>query len=388
MSSRLDPAGAFVARLDLAPTGRGVLDGLTFAVKDIFDVDGQITGCGNLDWARTHAPATAHAAPVAALLSAGARCVAKAVSDEIAFSLMGENPAWGTPLNTADPRRVPGGSSSGSVAAVAADMVDFALGSDTGGSVRAPASFCGVWGMRPTLGAIDLSGTMPFAPSFDTPGWFARDASTLARVGRALGLSAEGAMPGRLVMPVDAWAVASAETVEALAPALARIEALLGPAVPIRLAPDGLDAWRDCFRVCQCAEGWAAHGAWIEAQRPVLASNVASRFAYAAGIGEEAWAAARAEREVIGSHLAMALPPGTVAVLPTCPGPAPFRGLPDAETDAYRNDAHRLLCPAGHGGLPQISMPAAAVDGGPVGLSLLAASGEDASLFSLATALQ
>ncbi|MEL7171381.1 MAG: amidase [Pseudomonadota bacterium] len=388
MSSRPDPAGAFVAWLDLAPTGRGVLDGLTFAAKDIFDIEGQVTGCGNLDWARTHAPATAHAAPVAALLSAGARCVAKAVSDEMAFSLMGENPAWGTPLNTADPRRVPGGSSSGSVAAVAAGLVDFALGSDTGGSVRAPASFCGVWGIRPTHGAIDLSGTMPFAPSFDTPGWFARDASVLARVGEALGLAAEGGMPERLLLPVDAWAVASAETVDALAPAFARLEALLGPAVPIRLAPEGLDAWRDCFRVCQCAEGWAVHGAWIEAERPALAPNIASRFAYAAGIGEAAWAAARAQRDAIRSRLASALPAGTVAVLPTCPGPAPFRGLPDAETDAFRNDAHRLLCPAGHGGLPQISMPAGLVDGGPVGLSLLAASGEDARLLRLATELQ
>ncbi|MEL6769290.1 MAG: amidase [Pseudomonadota bacterium] len=387
MSSRLDPAGAFVARLDIAPTGSGVLDGTRFAAKDIFDIEGHVTGCGSLDWARTHAPATAHAAPVAALLSAGARCVAKAVSDEMAFSLMGENPAWGTPLNSADPRRVPGGSSSGSVAAVAAGLVDFALGSDTGGSVRAPASFCGVWGMRPTHGAIDLAGTMPFAPSFDTPGWFARDAAMLARVGAALGLEAEGAMPGQLLLPVDAWAVATAETVAALAPMLAALERILGAAVPIRLAPEGLGAWRDCFRVCQCAEGWAVHGAWIEAARPSFASNVAARFAYAAGIGEEDRAAAEAQREGIRARLSAALPPGSVAVWPTCPGPAPVRGRPDAETDAYRHDAHRLLCPAGHGGLPQISLPAGTVEGGPVGLSLIAPAGADASLLTLATAL-
>ncbi|MEM7496534.1 MAG: amidase [Pseudomonadota bacterium] len=383
MSIGIDPAGAFTERLDISPTNSGLLDGMTFAAKDIFDISGHVTGCGSVDWARTHGPAEAHAAPVAMLLAAGARCVAKSVSDEMAFSLMGENPHWGTPLNTADPRRVPGGSSSGSVAAVAAGLVDFALGSDTGGSVRAPASFCGVWGIRPSHGAIPLDGTMPFAPSFDTPGWFARDGETLIRVGEALGLGGEGPLPTRLLLPVDAWAVASAATVDAVAPALAAFEAVLGPARPITLAPDGLDTWRDCFRICQCAEGWAEHGGWIETAKPRLAPNVASRFAYASVIGAAAWAEARAGREEVRARLSTVLGDGAVAILPTCPGPAPFRGLPDAETDAYRNDAHRLLCPAGHAGLAQISMPAGVVDGGPVGLSLLGASGSEPSLFTL-----
>ncbi|MEO0425841.1 MAG: amidase [Pseudomonadota bacterium] len=388
MSSEVDDVGAFTQRVDVAPTGSGPLDGLTFAAKDIFDIAGHVTGGGSLDWARTHPTAGRHAAPVAALLAAGARCVAKAVSDEMAFSLMGENPAWGTPRNTADPRRVPGGSSSGSAAAVAAGLVDFALGSDTGGSVRAPASFCGIWGIRPTHGAIPLDGTMPFAPSFDMPGWFAREATVLAKVGRALGLDAAAPMPERLLLPVDAWTVASAETVAALAPTLARLEVLIGPATPIRLALDSLDDWRDCFRVCQCAEGWATHGDWIEETHPKLAPNVAARFDYAATISATDWAAARDIREGIRARLSEVLPAGCVAVLPTCPGPAPFRGQPDAATDAYRNDAHRLLCPAGHGGLPQISMPAGSVDGGPVGLSLLARTGADATLLSLAIALQ
>ncbi|MEM6676408.1 MAG: amidase [Pseudomonadota bacterium] len=384
MSSTVEDAGAFMTRFTLEPTGRGALTGLSFAVKDIFDVAGEITGCGSPDWAASHTPAASHAAAVSALLAAGARCLGKTISDEMAFSLMGENPHYGAPRNSADPRRVVGGSSSGSAAAVAAGIVDLALGSDTGGSVRAPASFCGIYGLRPSHGAIDLAGVMPFAASYDTVGLFAREIDVLARGCDALGLAVEAPLLTRLLLPVDAWAVAEAETVAALGPSLGRLEARLGPAVPVVLAPEGLDAWRDAFRICQGAEGWATHRAWIESARPNFGSIVAGRFAYAAGLEAPAIAAALSERRQITARMETVLADGAVAVLPTCPGPAPFRDTPDAKTTPYRDNAHRLLCPAGHAGLPQLSLPAGLVRSGPVGLSLLGPRGSEGQLIALA----
>ncbi len=120
------------------------------------------------------------------LLAAGARFVGKTHTAELAFSLDGRNEHTGTPINPAASDRVPGGSSSGSAAAVAGGLVDIALGSDTGGSVRGPASFCGIIGLRPTHGRVDITGVMPLAPSFDTVGWFARDIEVFSAVGGVL----------------------------------------------------------------------------------------------------------------------------------------------------------------------------------------------------------
>ncbi len=157
-------SGTFVDNFSLAATGEGPLSGLTFVVKDIIDVAGHRTGCGNPTWLATHPPATVHAVCVEQLLAAGGRAVGKTISDEIAFSLLGENHFYGTPLNPAAPDRIPGGSSSGSASAVACGLADFALGTDTGGSVRVPASNCGLWGLRPSHGFVSVAGVMPFAP--------------------------------------------------------------------------------------------------------------------------------------------------------------------------------------------------------------------------------
>src|SRR5688572_8418558 len=172
--------------VEMQGAGSGPLAGLTFAAKDIYDVAGAKTGFGCPDWLRTHEPAARTAPAVQRLLDAGAHLVGKTHTEEMAWSLTGENAHYGTPVNVNAPGRVPGGSSSGSAAAVAAGVVDFAIGSDTGGSVRLPASYCGILGMRPTHGRISLEGVCPLAPSFDTCGWFARDAGVFERVGRVL----------------------------------------------------------------------------------------------------------------------------------------------------------------------------------------------------------
>src|SRR5216683_2010461 len=164
-----DDIGAFVPGPRVCIEGRagGPLAGLSFAAKDLFDVAGYPTGGGNPDWARTHPVPTRHAWAVQTLLDAGATLIGKTITDEISLGILGENPFEGTPRNPRAPGRVPGGSSAGSAAAVAAGLSDIALGTDTGGSVRVPASFCGLYGIRPTHGRLDLAGMMAQAPSSD-----------------------------------------------------------------------------------------------------------------------------------------------------------------------------------------------------------------------------
>src|ERR687889_1730894 len=185
-AAAVEEGSAFVQELEVDPTGSGPLDGLTFAVKDLIDIGSHKTGCGNPNWRYTHPPATVYAVCVEQLLAAGARCVGKMVTDELAFSLLGENHFYGTPLNPKAPDRVPGGSSSGSASAVARGLVDFALGTDTGGSVRVPASNCGTWGLRPSHGFISVAGVNPFAPTFDTVGILASSAVVLAHIAAVL----------------------------------------------------------------------------------------------------------------------------------------------------------------------------------------------------------
>ena len=381
-----DKVNAFTEIFTLEGQATGPLQGVTFAAKDVFDVAGHIAGCGNPEWGRTHPVASQHATAVSQLLDAGARLVGKTHTDELAYSLMGVNAHYGTPVNTADPRRVPGGSSSGSAVAVAAGLVDFGLGSDTGGSVRLPASFCGIWGIRTTFGRISLDGAMPFTHSFDTVGWFAKSAAMMNRVAGAFACP-DGPAPTRLLMPVDVWARAGADTVTAVGPRLAQLEAIIGPATPILLAPDGLDQWREAFRICQAYEIWDVHKDWILAHEPNFGPGIKERFEIAAKIDPQTFAAAQAQKATIQSHMREIMTPETVLVLPTSSGPAPLRTTPETALNDFRMRAFEMLCVAGLNGLPQLSMPAGFVDGGPVGLSLVGDSGQDRQVISLGLAL-
>src|SRR5277367_4952968 len=254
-----DRINAFVPgpriRIDGAPGGP--LAGLTFAAKDLFDVAGHPTGGGNHDWARTNPVPTRHAWAVQTLLDAGATLIGKTITDEVTLGIFGENMFFGTPRNTRAPDRVPGGSSSGSAAAVAAGLCDTALGTDTGGSVRVPSSFCGLYGIRPTHGRLDVTGMMRQAPSSDTTGWFARDAATLARVSTVmLGEAIPTELPRRLIVATDAFAIADAPAAAALQPLVDRLGRLIGDVVQEAMAPPGLVAWANAQRTLQPAEAW------------------------------------------------------------------------------------------------------------------------------------
>ena len=367
--------------------GRPLAD-LTFAAKDLFDVAGHPTGGGNPDWARHHPLPTRHAWAVQRLLEAGATLIGKTITDEVSLGILGENPFDGTPLNPSAPDHVPGGSSSGSASAVAQALCNTALGTDTGGSVRVPASFCGLYGIRPTHGRLDLTGMMPQAPSSDTTGWFARDARTLARVSEVLlGEPMPTRLPTRLVVAVDAFGFAEAETAAALQPIVRKLSALGAQVREDVMAPPGLSVWSRAQRTLQSYESWLTFREWLDRDNPRLQFSVARGLALAGTIpeSERQWAALM--RTEARARLAWLLSPGTVLCLPTTPFPAPAKGQPLATLDSLRA---RISCLTSHGGLtgvPQVSIPGETVEGRPVGLSILGARGSDSLLVATALAL-
>ncbi|MGA2129247.1 MAG: amidase [Xanthobacteraceae bacterium] len=380
-----DDYGAFVPglRCVVEPTGRGALSGLSFAVKDLIDVAGWRTGGGNPDWLASHPAAEKSAPVVAALLAAGARLVGKTVTDELAFSLEGANAHYGTPVNPACPDRLPGGSSSGSAVAVAAGLVDVALGTDTGGSVRVPASFTGIFGFRPSHGRVSTAGVVPFAPSYDTVGWFARDAGLLGAVGEALLGPGPAAPIRRLLLVRDAFALAPADAASVLL-----AQARRWGAVEETTVFDGAQAeWLECYRVLQGAEIWQQLGPWITARRPTFGPSIAPRFADAATIAPAAVARYRDVRQAISRRLAALVPPGTGLVIPTTPGPSLPTATPADRIGAFYALALPLNAIAGHPGLPQVTIPVARLDGCPLGLSVIGSHGSDSALLAIARVL-
>ena len=367
----------------------GPLAGLSFAVKDIYDVAGYVTGCGSPEKRAENPPAETHAPAVANLLDAGARFVGKTHTAELAFSIDGRNEHDGTPLNPAAPGRVPGGSSSGSVAAVAAGLVDFALGSDTGGSVRGPASFTGLIGLRPTYGRVDIGGIMPLAASFDTVGWFSRDIDTYNRVGAVLlGEDVEGPALASMIVGEDSFALMEGDAErEALKPAVARVERHLKSEGGLVVWSEGLDKLQTLYRTIQGYEAWRAHGPWIEARKPKLNPAVATRFAAASRVTDAEYREARADRHDAMRRVHEIVGKDRVLVIPTMPGIAPRLDAGEEEFEAFRSRAISSLAIAGLAGCPQISLPVAMVDGCPLGLSLVGPPGRDRALIAVARAV-
>ena len=385
-----DDLNAF-ANLDVHVPGApdGPLSGMTFAAKDIFDVEGHVTGGGNPDWQRTHGPAERTAPAVQALLDAGATLVGKTHTDELTRGIMGTNPHYGTPVNPAAPGRVPGGSSSGSASAVAGGVVDFALGSDTGGSVRMPSSFCGLYGIRPTHGRISLEGVLPQAASFDTVGWFARDAVTFERVGRVLLQStSQGTMPNRLVIAEDLFEGVGEDVLSALQPIVDTIGEMIGNQSTERVAAEGIDEWMEHQRFLQMREAWDTQKKWIEETNPRVAFEVAIRYLNGMSVTDDQVAASNAVRQEVRSRITGLLADGAILCFPTSPAPAPLPDMPVPERVKLGARIARLTCIGGMSGCPQINLPLATVDGLPVGLSLMASRGLDETLMRIAVEVE
>jgi amidase len=366
----------------------GALAGLRLAVKDVFEVEGLRVGAGQPAWFAEQLEPRQSAPAVTALLEAGARWVGKTVTDELTYSLAGINAHYGKPINPAAPQRLSGGSSSGSVVAVAGGHADVALGTDCGGSTRLPASYCGVWGMRPTHGRIAIQGCFALAHSFDTVGWFATGADAMASVFEQLArtrvASAEGIGP--VVVADDVLPLLDAPVRAAYVALIERLREWTSVTVlPAGTLP--MAEWADAFRVLQASEIWLQLGTWIRTRRPRLGEDVAQRFEAASRVGFDDVARAQRVRVAVNATMGSVLGTGASMVWPTVPTPAPRH---DASLDAVndiRARSFRMLCPAGLAGLPQVSMPWIRCEGAPVGLSLIGPRGADEPVLQAARVL-
>jgi len=365
------------------------LDGLSFSVKDVFALKGYKNTAGNPDWLRTHEPADKTAAVVETLLQAGATMKGTTHTDELMYSLNGENFHYGTPDNPKAPGHIPGGSSSGSAVAASAGMVDFTLGTDTGGSVRIPSSYCGIYGIRPTHGAVSVEGLIPLAKSFDTVGWMAKDSEMLLKVGEVLlpDQSSEGESFSNFILAEDAWALAEDETSRKFDEFIGVLNQV-GYVKKAPISAEGLSVWADTFRIIQAIEIWEEHGDWVESVEPKFGPGISDRFTWASTLDKSEHSYQFELREEVRRKLSLLLGTDGVIVIPTAPAPAPLKGLSDKELEERRTKTMQLSCIAGLAGLPQVTLPVAEVDGKPVGLSLIANHNQDLRLLKLAKRLQ
>ncbi|MCM3627980.1 amidase [Paenibacillus glycanilyticus] len=385
----IDTYNAFVQpELELPPVGEGPLSGLTFAVKDVFAIKGYTSGAGNPDWLRTHSPWEQTASSISKLLAAGARLTGTTHTDELMYSINGQNDHYGTPINPKAPDRLPGGSSSGSAVAVAAGAVDFALGTDTGGSVRVPSAYCGIYGFRPTHRFVPIDGVIPLAPGYDTVGWMAGNIALLRTIGEVLladsgdeEISARSFK--RLIFAEEAWDKAEDACRSALESICVRLVQTEGTKREWRsIAPEGLEAWSHAFRTTQGREIWRTHSEWIVREKPVFGESIGARFASASAITDEEAERDGALRHVIRKRLHELLGDDGLLVIPTIPGAAPSRAINGTANEERRFWTMQLSCIAGLSGLPQVTIPAGEVDGAPIGLSIIAGAKQDLKLLS------
>ncbi|KAL3356902.1 hypothetical protein AABB24_017521 [Solanum stoloniferum] len=415
----LKSCGAFMKRFTLEPIGSDSdeLNGLTFAVKDIFDLEGQITGFGNPDWGKTHSAAKSTAPTVVSLLKSGATCIGKTVMDEMAYSINGENFHYGTPVNPVAPDRVPGGSSSGSAVAVGAKIVDFALGTDTGGSVRVPASYCGIYGIRPSHGVVSIDGVIPMAQSFDTVGWFARDARILKQVGRVL-IQSDHESKGlsKFIVAEDCFKLLDSKSNQQLIGILVdSVRKLYGSDQMIKYVsigeyieenvpslkrfmtietcsndyiPSSLRALSAAMRLLQKYEFKENHGEWVTDVKPSLGPGIAERVqdALKTTIDEDIDVCRTVKTELLAALSALLGDCGVLAI-PTVPGPPPKLKTETTTLEGFRAKAFSLLSIAGVSGFCQVSIPLGIQDNLPISVSLLANHGSDWFLLNVVEAI-
>ncbi|ESQ35978.1 hypothetical protein EUTSA_v10007679mg [Eutrema salsugineum] len=414
--------GAFIEKSTISPTpsySSHSLKGLTFAIKDIFDVEGRITGFGNPDWLRTHSAATSTAPAVSSLLEAGATSLGITIMDEMAYSINGENAHYGTPINPIAFDRVPGGSSSGSAVAVAAALVDFSIGTDTGGSVRVPASYCGIFGFRPSHGVVSTAGVTPMAQSFDTVGWFARDTATLKRVGCVL-LQQQPHLnhiePTQLIIADDCFKLCSAPRDLLVQPLVLSVEKSFGgntvtenvnlgeyiqenvPSLKHFMTGDDVTTQQDfcipslmalssSMRLLQRYEFKMNHGEWVSSVKPEFGPGISARIEEAIRTSDEKVDHCRSVKSELSTALSTLLGDKGVLVIPTVPGPPPHLKADVAALESFRSRAFSLLSIAGVSGFCQVSIPLGLHENLPVSVSLVAKHGSDGFLLSLVDSL-
>ena len=345
--------------MNIQPTDSGMLNGLTFAVKDVFEITDYTNHAGNPDWYRTHGPAERNAPVIDELLRQGALLKGTTHTDELMYSLNGENFHYGTPVNPVAQDRLPGGSSSGSAVAVAAGLVDFALGTDTGGSVRIPSSYCGLFGFRPTHDVINIEGVIPLAKSFDTVGWMTRDAELLYKIGKLLIQQEQRSDDdfSFLYFEEEAWSFIDEELKESVGRAFSVLQEISDSSEMIKVSTEGLSEWASLFRNIQGLEIWNEHGEWIEEVHPVFGPGIADRFQWTSTLDQAQLQPNYRLKEGMQKELSRLLKDNGLLVIPTAPGEAPLLHLSEEELEQYRSRTMRLTCIAGLSGFPQVTSP-------------------------------
>ncbi|RLP84221.1 DUF3225 domain-containing protein [Mycetocola lacteus] len=414
-AAAIDPAVWRIVGTPLvSASADGLLAGERIAVKDLFAVAGQRIGAGVpaylAEAESENEIEPVHAPALAALLEAGAEVTGIAQTDEFAYGLTGTSGPHAPAANPAAPGHLPGGSTSGPAVAVASGQVSIGLGTDTAGSIRVPAAYQGLWGLRTTHGLVSRAGVLPLAPSFDAVGWLTRSPELLRRVleasvpelSPAAALSAEAnsvpesvplpevALPAHprrphiLCLP-DLLTGVDPDVLSAYHAALARL-ASQGLTIT-ELAPAHLAEVPEVFRVVQAGEAHAAHGEWVAAHPDALDPAVAERFRAAANLDPAVLTAATARLPELRAHLNAALG-GRVVLLPTTPGPAPRVDADPAELDRVRAHTLRLTTLASLTGRPALAFPVPRAPGAlPIGLSLIGPPGSEHTLLALAETL-
>jgi Asp-tRNA(Asn)/Glu-tRNA(Gln) amidotransferase A subunit family amidase len=342
-------------------------------------------GAGVPEYLR-EAPVETRTAPaVQALLDAGADVAGIARTDQFAYSIAGDNESYGTPPNAAVPGGLPGGSSSGPASAVALGQATIGLATDTAGSIRVPASYQGLWGLRTTHGAVPTDGLLPLAPSFDTVGWLTRDPATLERVAQVM-LPAGPGLPGRAGVSSTLLDAVAPEVAAEFRAAIERLVAVGAVERPEDVVVDDPGGTFAAFRVVQAAEAWRVHGPWLTAHPGTVGGAVASRFRAAAAVTPDEESRARELLATRGDELRRLLSQVTL-LLPAAASTAPLTTADAAEVDRLRNATLTLTCLAGVAGGPSLSAPLGAVRGAPVGVALVSSPGTDRALLAAARQL-
>ena len=382
----------WVRRLTRPGAREGALQGVTFAVKELFDLEGEPRGCGNPHWRQRQSPSRSNATAVQQLLDAGARCKGSTTMDEFAFGLSGENPWSGCPPNSANPGCITGGSSSGSASAVASGEVDLALGTDTGGSIRVPASWCGLLGWRPTHGAVSVQGMQPLAPSLDTTGLFSRTPDVMLAAAEVLLASTttcqsqEASAPTRLYWIPELWTDLERSVHSALSKSSEELSQTLHCEIEaLPLATFGLDdpqQLQALFQAIQWEEIATTFAALPDdlTLGPVLERNLAMVRNRSREIPE----LVNQQRQHVRDRLAAALGHQGVLAQPITPCTAPAIGSfsLDRGAGSLVGQLIRLNALAGISGAPEVSVPTRGVENKPLGLGLIAAPGRDRLLMT------
>ncbi len=395
-----------IANLDIAEINERAassavpsLAGLRFAVKDLFAIAGRTTGFGNPVWLQTHQPESVHAEVVSQLLKAQAKLVAVTCTDEMAFSMDGINIHYGTPINSQLPDCIPGGSSSGSASVVAAGMVDFALGTDTAGSIRVPASYCGIWGLRPTYGAVSSIGVLPLGPSFDTVGILAPSHQILATVAKVILNEANAGANSnsnkqikKLLVCDDLLALLEPSLAPDIVAAITKAGACFEAIEHIKISDSlELNNLVGIFNAIRAYEAWQCHGQWLESKNPNLAPAIRERFFNCKDATEDEATKARAEQQELRQKLEDLLVDDSALCFPTTFNLPPSK-LASAELLQQNKTVNMSLCAmATLSGFPQISIPIPLSNRKPIvktGLSLLANSGMDLPIINAAAAFE